>query len=223
MIDNLFRNNKLLVAVSHNDDIEFVCGGLLHYYRNAINTGEIELITVTFASREQNTLEPFSETLAHQSLSFERLNIKHITSYNHEFQARFLPSREDDLRLILKAIKHNHDPDIIITHYMDDPNQDHQSVATQVQRVFNDRMILGGEISNTGKRMIPNFFVGLNDEDIKAKYEALQCYKAEAGKYYFEYEIIKGLARVRGGQSGCFRYAEAFELYSLHTGRKPLR
>lgn len=216
MIRNIFSNNRVLIAVAHNDDIEFIAGGLLNSYSKQIAEKQIELLTITFASREQNTLEEFDRTIEYQTNAFKRLQINPVTSFNERYRARFLPDFEDHIRLRMKDIRNAFDPNIVITHYQGDPNQDHQSVAMQVMRVFSDRTILGGEISNTGKRLKPNFFVGLDRDNILAKYESLQNYRAEAHKYYFKFELIESLARVRAGQSGCFEYAEAFELYSLH-------
>ena len=218
MIENLFLNKSILVAVAHNDDIEFIMGGILNLYHEQINAKKIELLAVTFASREQNKSEKFEETLNDQQKAFKALKIKPIYVENHQFRARFLPSCEDDIRQILKKLKSKYDPSIVITHYQNDPNQDHDTVCQQVLRVYNDRTVIGGEISNTGKKMQPVVFVGLEAKNIEAKVKAVSCYSAENQKYYFGSELIFSLARVRGGQSGCFDLAEAFELYSLQTG-----
>jgi len=183
----------------------------------------MEFRAVTFAGRQQNTGERFEETLEHQAKAFQELGITPVDVDNHEYRARFLPSSEDEIRLLLKDLKEKYDPTIIFTHYLGDPNQDHASVCQQVLRVFNDRTVLGGEISNSGHKLKPVVFVGLNEVDIVAKARALACYKAESHKYYFAPNLIDSLARVRGAQSGCFTFAEGFELYGLQTGIPPLR
>lgn len=218
MIENLFLNKRILIAVAHNDDVEFIAGGTLNLYHEQINKKQTNLMIITFASRKQNTSENFEQTLEQQQRALKELAVVPTHIENYQFRARFLPSFEDDIRKILKKLKYNHDPNIVITHYQNDPNQDHASVCQQVLRVFTDRTVLGGEISNTGKKLQPVLFVGMKEESIKAKVRALSCYEKESHKYYFASDLILSLAKVRAGQSGCFDFAEAFELYSLQTG-----
>jgi LmbE family N-acetylglucosaminyl deacetylase len=223
MIHGLLDGKKILIAVAHPDDIEFIMGGTLNFYHDKINGGHIDLRCMTYSLREKNTNEYFRDTKKHQEESFKVLGLTGIEITNLKFRARFLPTREDDIRLILKKHKEEFNPDIIFTHYVNDTNQDHVSVVNQVMRVFPDKTIIGGEISNTGRNLRPNLFIGLSKANVVQKAKALSCYKAESYKYYFSEEIILTQARFRGNQSITFDYAEAFEIYNMLTGVKRVR
>lgn len=220
MITDLLTNKKILIAVAHPDDVEFIMGGTLNFYKDEINKGNIIIKCVIFSLRKLNTNETYKETKKFQKSAFKVLELdsKIVPVENYKFRARFLPNHEDDIRLSLKKYKDSFDPDVIFTHYKNDTNQDHVSVHEQVLRVFPDKTVFGGEISNTGKFLRPNLFVGLKKKNIEIKANALRCYETENHKYYFSKEVILTQARFRGVQSiGC-EFAEAFEIYNLYTG-----
>ena len=78
MIENLFKGQRIFVAVAHNDDVEFILGGTIYSLREMIKKQQVEFIVMTFASREPNTKEPFSTTLEHQQehVSFQTTKMK---------------------------------------------------------------------------------------------------------------------------------------------------
>ena len=217
LITDLLRNRRILVAVAHNDDLEFTVGGTLHQHFSHVSSHGSILSVVTFASREENTSEKLSTTLEHQAASFSILGIQGCLCENLSLRARFLPNYEDEIRLKLKQLREHYDPHVIFTHYREDPNQDHVSVCEQVLRVFPNHTVFGGEISNTGHRLRPTAFFALSEDNLRAKCRAVQSYLAESHKYYFRDDLVCSVARVRGGQSVSFEFAEAFEIYRLHS------
>ena len=66
---------------------------------------------------------------------------------------------------------------------------------------------------NFETQFIPNYFVQLDDDDLKTKIDSINMYKSEIKKYPFprSSEGIKTLAMYRGMQAGV-KYAEAFKL-----------
>jgi LmbE family N-acetylglucosaminyl deacetylase len=214
-MNNFWNSKKILVAVAHNDDVEFICGGLLSSFSNYPVNKKPEVGIITFGSRQENTGEKFNSVLKHQENSLEILNINAWPIVNKQYRARFLPDFEDDIRMELNAFKKIFKPDIVISHHVNDPNQDHVSVVEQVKRVFSNKIVLGGEVPNTGFNLEPNLFVGLNKADILTKVRALSCYLNEKDKDYFQEDVLLSLAIIRGAHSSTYQYSEAFCLYRM--------
>ena len=59
-----------------------------------------------------------------------------------------------------------------------------------------------------------NCFVKLSERDIQNKIKALDCYKTQQHKLYFQEDFQWSIARTRGTQIGT-EFAEAFELIKL--------
>jgi len=210
---NLF-GKRILAVVAHHDDLEFMFGGTLAKLFGQQKVSE--LYVCVLCSREKNTGELFEDVLLQQKKSFSILGIKPKKILNHRFRSRFLPSHEDEVRLILNSYKKDFCPDTVLTHYPEDPNQDHSSLFEQVYRVFRNTNILSGEIPNTGDDLKPNLFIKLDTSLIEKKYLALNAYNAENNKRYFTKEAIYSLAYVRGLHSMKSNLCEALRIIRMH-------
>lgn len=121
-------------------------------------------------------------------------------------------------------------PDIIITHHPSDTNNDHlhTSLACQAAvRLFQRRPevnplkelwymeVLSATdwaVNSSINRFTPNTYVEVGSEGVDKKIEALARYRGVMRPYPHPRsdESLKGLAAIRGSESGC-NYAEAFE------------
>lgn len=206
--------SKILVVVAHHDDIEFMFGGTLSKIKDKYK--HIDIYICVLCSRQINTGELHRTVVLQQQKSFDVLGISPKKIFNHTFRSRFLPDFEDDVRLLLSSYKTEINPDSILTHYPEDPNQDHSSLFQQVFRVFRGATIIAGEVPNTGDTLQPNFFVKINEKIVEKKYQSLQCYEAEKNKKYFKKKSINALAYIRGLHSMKHTYCEALRIIRLH-------
>lgn len=119
----------------------------------------------------------------------------------------------------------------IITHHPSDLNDDHRHVAHACQaaaRLFQRRAgiaalerLLYMEIPSStdwafpggNEPFKPTAFIEMGAAGVQAKLDALACYEGVMREYPHprSAEVIRGLAALRGGQSG-MAYAEAFEV-----------
>jgi len=121
-------------------------------------------------------------------------------------------------------------PDYIFTHHPSDLNDDHLCVSRACQaaaRLFQRRegvKSLKGlyfmevpsstdwAFSSNVDPFSPNTFIEVGEEGVNKKIESLNAYKGVMRPYPHprSVEVLKGLAAIRGGQSGKI-YAEAFQ------------
>lgn len=79
--------------------------------------------------------------------------------------------------------------------------------------------ILGYEVPKHNRHFEPCAFFDVDEEDLRAKQEALQTYSEFTTRYSFEPDVIRSLARVRAMDAGHFGFCEALEVYRLiHRG-----
>ena len=115
-------------------------------------------------------------------------------------------------------------PDIVFTHSIRDCNNDHKiiynSTLMATRPLPNSKIIslYSYEIQSSSEwnfenQFQPNYFISLDEVDLKMKIACLKMYKSEIKEYPFPRsdEGVKALAMYRGMQIGV-RFAEAFKL-----------
>ena len=115
-------------------------------------------------------------------------------------------------------------PQIILTHSINDIHIDHQisyKATLQATRPGTDNKvekllsfeILSSSEKNFEKVFSPNYYFEVSKKNLKAKIDALKCYKTEVSKHPFSRSSlsVKSLAAFRGAQSGNY-FAEAFKI-----------
>lgn len=133
------------------------------------------------------------------------------------------------VQFIEKAVAESQ-PDVVITHHPSDTNNDHlhTSLACQAAvRLFQRRPemkplqelwymeVLSAtdwSVNSAMNKFVPNTYVQVGEEGVQTKIAALAQYRGVMRPYPHprSEESIKGLAAVRGSESGCV-YAEAFQ------------
>ena len=117
-----------------------------------------------------------------------------------------------------ERLKAEVDPDLILTHRLEDRHQDHRLVAELTWNTFRDHLVLEYEIPKyEGDLGQPNLFVPLEPERCQRKVELLRkCFPSQAGRSWFSDDTFWALLRLRGVESGGpGRFAEAFRARKL--------
>jgi len=118
---------------------------------------------------------------------------------------------------ILEDLKNKIKPDLVVIPSLNDPHQDHKTVAEESLRVFRHNIsIICYEEPWNHSKFEPKFFVRLTKGHLNHKINALKKYKTQRKlkRFYFDYKFIEGLARVRGSHIFS-EYAEGFEVIKL--------
>lgn len=205
-----FKN--ILFIGAHPDDIEVGCGGFIAkciHKGMTVNTAIMSKCNNTSHEsehdvREKEYLEATSYLGVNKSLIFNLPDTE-------------IPEHRIELMGILTKLQEEFDPDLVLIPFLDDPHQDHSTIAHAAVRIFRrHESILQYEILRHGSHTFtPSLFVDISDF-IPKKLKALEFYKTQIDqKAYFDKESYKSLARTRGAQSG-FDYAEGFVVYKLY-------
>lgn len=202
------KGDKILLISPHPDDIELGAGGVIHKFKDKINT-KLLVLSNRYKTRGEtnnsNEQEQAASILGIQDIQF------------HEFPIRFFDSAEirDKIRLLVTETCESFKPDLILCPAVNETMQDHKVVAEEVTRIIRNTTILGYEVMKHNRYFLPKIFVEISRESLEEKIKALSCFKAQTQKYYFDKKVIEALATVRAANANFLGYAEAFEMYNM--------
>jgi LmbE family N-acetylglucosaminyl deacetylase len=193
---------RVLALGCHADDIEIGCGGTLLTLMRALP--ELRVTWVVLAASGPRAAEADASARAFLAGAGEA-DVRIL-----DFRDRFLPY-EGGLVKEAVALLVDVEPDLVFTHTRDDLHQDHRFACELTWNTFRDHLILEYEIPKyDGDRGAPNVFVPLLDELVDTKVQlVLEHFPSQAGKHWFDEELLRGILRLRGMECGS-RYAEGF-------------
>ena len=219
--------NKVLIVAAHSDDEVLGCGGTIAKLAKQGNEVAVIFMTNGVSSRnEKDELIKIKERKLHSERAAEILGISRIIQYDYPDNCmdtvpllHVTKSIEEELR--------EFQPEIVITHFANDLNIDHATVAratltaTRPLAGSSVKKVLGFEVNSSTEwafdapHFRPNYFVNIS-ETFNMKIDAMRAYENElrARPHPRSLEGIEALASLRGNSSG-YRYAEAFKIYRL--------
>jgi LmbE family N-acetylglucosaminyl deacetylase len=131
------------------------------------------------------------------------------------FRDGFFPCQGEEIKTWIESLKTRFEPDLILTHRVDDAHQDHREISKLTWNAFRDHIILEYEIPKwDGDLGQPNVYVSLDGAALTRKIDLLLAhFGTQRAKHWFDAEVFRGLARLRGMECRSpERYAEAFVL-----------
>ena len=130
-----------------------------------------------------------------------------------------LPTHWERAKEALEAFRRACEPDLVLAPSRHDDHQDHRGLAQLVPTVFRDHLALGYEILKAEPDLAqPALLWPLDDAAVAEKCRLLhEHYPSQTGRAWFDDDMFRGLARVRGVQCG-HRYAEGFHPTRLVLG-----
>ncbi|MBN2669468.1 MAG: PIG-L family deacetylase [Bacteroidales bacterium] len=223
------QNKRILVVVAHPDDEILGVGGSINQLVTEHNCYvRIVILGEGLTSRsDQRDTEKWQ-----QELEIHRANIKaaqKILGYQELSIHNIADNRFDsvDLLDIVKIVekeKNLFKPEIILTHHYGDLNIDHQrtfeAVITATRPLKEElvKTIITFETPSATEwnykpktDFIPNFWLEINEQNLKAKQDAMDCYEFESRDFPHprSKKALKVLAQKRGMDVG-LELAEAF-------------
>ena len=196
----------ILVISCHTDDAELAAGGTISRLRNVYGYCP----TYNFQYTSPNTTQKECDQ------SWKRLYIKKVKGVSEDHNARDIDRQLllDDLIKLNVMLK----PSLVITHGSKDVHQAHRVVHQESIRAFKHTSILGfNHAWNCVNGTMDNYFVRLKQGDVDNKMSALDCYKSQESRAYFNKEYQLFTMKQTGLLVGS-EYAEGFELIRWVNG-----
>jgi len=225
----LFQKTKILVVVAHPDDEVLGIGATIHRLSTEYES-DIRVVILgeglTSRADKRDTEKWKKELEKHKENIFAA---KDILRYGSIGIYHFPDNRFDAVELldIVKVVEKEKQifvPDIIFTHHYGDLNIDHRRTfeavitATRPMKHENVKAVVCFETPSATEwnyggdsYFVPNFWIEIGEEDLKAKQIAMDAYEFESRKYPHprSAKALKALAQKRGVEAG-MSLAEAF-------------
>ena len=223
------KNKNVLIVVAHRDDETFGCGGTI--VKLVKQNYKVFAISMTdgVSSRKHIKKRDITDRYEHSLRASKILGFKWLDKISGNFKDNKMDDANvlDIIKVIEKA-KTKIKPEVVITHFPDDLNVDHQIVSNATMTAFRPKAkekckkIIAFEVPSSTdyanfkkNNFKPNYYVNI-DKFWKKKILALKAYKNEILKYPNSRSIkgIKNLAHYRGNQNGLIM-AEAFQVLRI--------
>lgn len=196
---------SVLCLGAHSDDIEIGAGAtILGWIASGVR---VDLHWCVLSAMGQRATEAEASAAAFAA-GAERSRVELGT-----FKDGFFPYDGNELKSWMEDLKARTQPDVILTHRRDDAHQDHREVCQLTWNTFRNHLILEYEIPKwDGDLDRPNLYVPVDVRTMERKIELLLAhFGTQRSKDWFDAEIFRGLARLRGMECRAPEgYAEAF-------------
>jgi LmbE family N-acetylglucosaminyl deacetylase len=189
---------------AHADDIEIGAGGLL---LDLLAAGRIEHLTWIVLTADGSRAAEARRSV--EALVGGRATVAIDVG---GFRERYVPY-EAAIKEAFDSLGGRLKPDLVIGPRLEDRHQDHRAVAELAWQTFRSSLILEYEIPKfEGDLGQPNLFVPLADATLDRKIDHLMsAFPSQADRGWFTAETFRGLARIRGIESGAASgYAEGY-------------
>lgn len=205
--DMTFYGRKVLFIGAHPDDIELGCGALL-----AQIAGKADILCLTLSDNQKNPLLKNLVEEHCQSMQVLGLNREQVTL--EQFETRKFPAFRQEILEYFVKLKNTFQPEIVFVHTRADIHQDHNVVTDEALRAFRGTTILGYDVIRSSYGFFPSFLVGVTEEEVEKKVQALAEYKTYADKYYFDPAVTRATLK-RNGAIAERDYAEGFDILRI--------
>lgn len=193
---------EVVLVGAHCDDLEIGAGGLLLRLAAARPGLRVRALVLTSTpERAAETRAAMAAFLPGAELDLQVLDLP---------DGR-LPSRWDEVKQSLEALRARTAPDLVVAPRTDDAHQDHALVGSLVTTAFRDHLVLRYEILKWDADLVPpTLYLPLADDVAARKWDLLyEHFVSQRTRDWFDREAVLGLARLRGVECHT-RYAEAF-------------
>ena len=204
---------RILVLAPHTDDGEFGCGGAIAKYVEKGN----DVFYAAFSACEQSVLPeyPSDILITEVKAATQVLGIPRENLILFDYEVRTFPSYRQQILDDMIDLNNKIKPDLVIVPSSNDTHQDHQTIYFEALRAFKKTSsIWGYEHPWNNLKFSTDIFVELEEKHIRRKIYALNNYKSQNSRTYFDEKYIRALASTRGTQINSL-FAETFECIRL--------
>lgn len=196
---------SVLCLGAHCDDIEIGCAGTIMTLQNRFPSAKFRW--VVFSGEDGRSLESRNAAEAiHGAAGNATIEVL-------ELRGSYFPWAGAEIKDHFERIKAELNPDLVLTHFLQDRHQDHRAIAEATWQTFRNHLVLEYEIPKyEGDLGHPNVLVPIQPEIAKRKVDILMsCFPSQRHRTWFTPDLFLAHMRLRGVEchspSG---YAEAF-------------
>ena len=202
--DLKIHGKRVLFLGAHPDDIEIGAGALI-----AKIVDQCEVLCLTLSDNQKNPKLTNLVEEHHESMRI--LGVKPENDILGPFETRRYPDeRQAVLEYMLKYQK-EFQPELVFVHSQKDVHQDHNTITTEALRAFRGVTVLGYDVIRSSYGFFPHFLVGVEEEHVQKKIDALAAYRTYKDVYYFGPELTRSIL-VRNGAVAVRPFAEGFDI-----------
>ena len=204
--------DTVLVLAPHTDDGELGCGGTIH----KLLSHRKRVIYVAFSTCEESVPEGFPKDVLSKEVreATKTLGILESDLVILNYQVRYFTRDRQAILEDMVRLNKEYKPDLVFCPSGFDVHQDHGTIHQEAKRAFKNITIFGYEFIWNNYQFATQCFVELEEDDIRKKVAAMECYTSQSKRLYAKDKLIRSAANYRGLQVQV-EFAEAFEAIRL--------
>ena len=204
------RPLRLLCIGAHSDDLEIGCGATVMSW-----LADMPAVEVTWLVLGAEGIRASEARRSARALLARAAASKIIIA---DFRDCFMQSQYADVKSRFEDVKKEVDPDVILTHWLQDRHQDHRLAAELTWNTWRNHLVLEYEIPKyEGDLATPNVYVPISKPVVRRKISHLnRFFLSQRRKDWFTDDTFRGLMRLRGLESRSRSgFAEGFHARKL--------
>jgi LmbE family N-acetylglucosaminyl deacetylase len=204
------RPLRLLCIGAHSDDLEIGCGATVMTWLAERRATEVTWVVLSAEGARATEARRSARALLARAASPKVV----IAA----FRDGYLPGQYIEVKDLFEDLKKQVDPDLVLTHWLQDRHQDHRLAAELTWNTWRNHLVLEYEIPKyEGDLAPPNAYVPVSASVARRKIGHLRRYfSSQRKKDWFVADNFLGLMRLRGMESRSpSGLAEAFHARKL--------
>jgi LmbE family N-acetylglucosaminyl deacetylase len=200
---------RILAVGAHADDIEIGAGGTILRFAEEQRIAAVTWVVFSGDAKRA------AEARASADRFLEGCPATSVVV--HDIRDGFLPYVGPAVKERFEELKAA-EPDLVLTHRLEDRHQDHRLLADLTWNTFRDHVVLEYEIPKYEGDLGPmNAFAELSESTVRRKLDLLLAgFPSQRGRHWFREETFMATLRLRGLESNAASgYAEAFTARKL--------
>jgi LmbE family N-acetylglucosaminyl deacetylase len=204
------RPLRLLCIGAHSDDLEIGCGGTVLTWLASMRALEVTWVVLSAEGPRASEARRSARALLARAVAHKVV----IAA----FRDGYLPAQYADVKNFFEERKKEINPDVVLTHWLQDRHQDHRLAAELTWNTWRNHLVLEYEIPKyEGDLAPPNAYVPIPETLARRKVAHLKRhFSTQRRKDWFVADNFLGLMRLRGMESRSpSGFAEAFHARKL--------
>ena len=204
------RPLRLLCIGAHSDDLEIGCGATVMTWLAGKRKTEVTWVVLSAEGARAAEARRSARALLARAAA-PKIVIA-------AFRDGYLPGQYADVKDLFEGLKNEVDPDVVLTHWLQDRHQDHRLAAELTWNTWRNHLVLEYEIPKyEGDLAPPNAYVPVSASVARRKVAHLRRhFSSQRKKDWFVADNFLGLMRLRGMESRSpSGFAEAFHARKL--------